>query len=73
MTFSAIQARWFVLSWCSGAAQEVPMPKALQEVTMRPYQREGLCWLAFLRRSGLHGVLADDMVRRLTYQTDPSE
>ena len=28
---------------------------------LRPYQREGISWLAFLRRSGLHGVLADDM------------
>lgn len=38
------------------------MPAALGGVQMRPYQREGLAWLAFLRRSGLHGVLADDMV-----------
>lgn len=30
-------------------------------VTLRPYQRDGINWLAFLRRFGLHGVLADDM------------
>jgi TATA-binding protein-associated factor len=30
-------------------------------VTLRPYQQEGINWLAFLRRFGLHGVLADDM------------
>lgn len=28
---------------------------------MRRYQQEGINWLAFLRRFGLHGVLADDM------------
>ncbi|MDE2262700.1 MAG: DEAD/DEAH box helicase [Gammaproteobacteria bacterium] len=28
---------------------------------LRPYQREGLGWLQFLRRHGLGGVLADDM------------
>ncbi len=31
--------------------------------TLRRYQQEGINWLAFLRRFGLHGVLADDMVR----------
>ena len=29
--------------------------------TLRPYQREGLGWLAFLRWFGMGGVLADDM------------
>jgi SNF2 family DNA or RNA helicase len=28
---------------------------------LRPYQREGLGWLAFLREMGLGGCLADDM------------
>lgn len=28
---------------------------------LRSYQRAGISWLAFLRRCGLHGVLADDM------------
>lgn len=58
---------------CSGAAIEVQMPSALRDVTMRPYQREGLAWLAFLRRSGLHGVLADDMVpTTFIFQTSAS-
>jgi len=39
---------------------QLPMPIA---VKLRPYQQEGINWLAFLRRFGLHGVLADDMVR----------
>src|SRR5690606_28168254 len=29
--------------------------------TLRPYQREGLGWLAFLRWFGMGGILADDM------------
>ncbi|MGQ0647088.1 MAG: DEAD/DEAH box helicase [Gemmatimonadaceae bacterium] len=29
--------------------------------TLRPYQREGLGWLGFLRRMGFGGCLADDM------------
>jgi TATA-binding protein-associated factor len=29
--------------------------------TFRRYQQEGINWLAFLKRFGLHGVLADDM------------
>ena len=29
--------------------------------TLRRYQQEGINWLDFLRRFGLHGVLADDM------------
>ena len=33
-----------------------PLPYSL-----RPYQCDGVSWLAFLRRFGLHGVLADDM------------
>ncbi|KAK9916950.1 hypothetical protein WJX75_009151 [Coccomyxa subellipsoidea] len=28
---------------------------------LRAYQKAGISWLAFLRRCGLHGVLADDM------------
>ncbi len=39
---------------------EVPLPDGLQ-ATLRPYQRQGLDWLQFLRSNGLAGVLADDM------------
>lgn len=31
------------------------------KLELRKYQREGVCWLDFLRRYGLHGILADDM------------
>ena len=37
--------------------------------TLRPYQREGLGWLQFLRRHRLGGVLADDMGLGKTVQT----
>lgn len=30
-------------------------------VELRPYQREGVAWLSFLRAAGLGGLLADDM------------
>lgn len=36
-------------------------PGVTLSVNMRPYQQEGINWLAFLRKFGLHGVLADDM------------
>ena len=34
---------------------------AALQIEPRPYQRDGISWLAFLRRFGLHGILADDM------------
>ena len=44
-------------------------PPAGLRATLRPYQREGLTWLQFLREFGLHGVLADDMGLGKTLQT----
>lgn len=37
------------------------LPFNLQVGSLRRYQQEGINWLAFLRRFGLHGILADDM------------
>ncbi len=37
--------------------------------TLRPYQREGVDWLCFLRDAGLGAVLADDMGLGKTVQT----
>ncbi len=37
--------------------------------TLRPYQRQGVSWLAFLRDTGLGAVLADDMGLGKTLQT----
>ncbi len=40
--------------------KEVEQPERFQG-TLRPYQQQGLSWLAFLDRFGLGGCLADDM------------
>jgi superfamily II DNA or RNA helicase len=45
-----------------------PLPDDLG-ATLRPYQRQGVSWLHFLRESGLGGVLADDMGLGKTLQT----
>ncbi len=50
------------------ALGEVPPPAGLV-ATLRPYQREGLSWLQYLRQQGLGGVLADDMGLGKTLQT----
>jgi len=44
-----------------------PLPKGLLS-TLRPYQRTGYDWMRYLRRAGLHGVLADDMGLGKTHQ-----
>lgn len=46
----------------------VEPPKGLH-ATLRPYQQQGLNWLAFLRAFQLGGVLADDMGLGKTLQT----
>ncbi|MCE2660666.1 MAG: DEAD/DEAH box helicase [Rubrivivax sp.] len=43
-----------------GSPPEVPVPQGLG-LTLRPYQRQGLDWLQYLREHGLAGILADDM------------
>ncbi|RMI09073.1 DEAD/DEAH box helicase [Cellulomonas triticagri] len=42
------------------APHPVPVPRGLR-ADLRPYQAEGLAWLAFLWRHRLGGILADDM------------
>ncbi|PRP74806.1 putative TBP associated factor (Mot1) [Planoprotostelium fungivorum] len=39
------------------------------EATLRPYQKEGVSWLNFLRRYHLHGALCDDMGLGKTLQS----
>ncbi|MDZ4288036.1 MAG: DEAD/DEAH box helicase [Prosthecobacter sp.] len=46
----------------------VPLPSGLK-AELRPYQRDGLSWLQFLREFGMHGILADDMGLGKTVQT----
>lgn len=54
------------------AASASPVPVAVPDglqATLRPYQQEGLDWLAFLHRNQLGGILADDMGLGKTVQT----
>ena len=44
-------------------------PPAGFHLDLRPYQREGLAWLQFLRANELSGILADDMGLGKTAQT----
>jgi superfamily II DNA or RNA helicase len=48
---------------------ETIAPPVGLSVELRPYQRQGLDWLQFLREYGLGGVLADDMGLGKTVQT----
>ncbi len=53
-------------------ASAAPVPRqepATLKATLRPYQREGLGWLHFLREAGIGGCLADDMGLGKTVQT----
>lgn len=54
----------------SGRAQlpEVAMPTSVQ-ADLRPYQKQGVNWLQFLREYSLAGILADDMGLGKTLQT----
>jgi len=53
-----------------GKAQDYVAPVSLKnEAVLRRYQQEGVNWLAFLKRFGLHGVLADDMGLGKTLQS----
>jgi len=47
---------------------DAPEPADLT-AELRPYQRQGMSWLAFLRDAGLGAVLADDMGLGKTLQT----
>src|SRR6185436_4255841 len=44
----------------AGPAPDADLPRGLR-ADLRPYQREGVAWLAHLRALGANGVLADDM------------
>ncbi|QIL44392.1 DEAD/DEAH box helicase family protein [Acidovorax sp. HDW3] len=52
----------------AGQLPEVAPPTGLQ-AELRPYQRQGMAWLQFLRQHQLGGVLADDMGLGKTLQT----
>ena len=48
---------------------DVELPFELLTGSLRKYQQEGINWLAFLQRFGLHGILADDMGLGKTLQS----
>ncbi len=49
---------------------ELPCPPLGRlEAVLRPYQKQGVAWLGFLRRSGFGGILADEMGLGKTLQT----
>lgn len=50
------------------APKEAPIPNDLQKI-LRPYQRDGVCWLYQLERNGCCGLLADEMGLGKTLQT----
>jgi TATA-binding protein-associated factor len=43
--------------------------EALLDVKLRPYQQQGVNWLAFLKKFNLHGILCDDMGLGKTIQS----
>lgn len=45
----------------TGEARWVCPPLGALEAVLRPYQKEGVAWLGFLRESGFGGLLADEM------------
>ena len=47
---------------------DVDVPEGLQ-ATLRPYQKDGVAWLQYLRDQRLSGILADDMGLGKTLQT----
>ncbi|CEN59995.1 Putative TBP associated factor [Aspergillus calidoustus] len=52
----------------SRKVEEFQLPVAIK-AELRPYQQEGVNWLAFLNRYNLHGILCDDMGLGKTLQT----
>jgi hypothetical protein len=61
-------AEWLEQFTGSEALEELPQPASLSG-SLRPYQRYGYSWLAFLRKWGLGACLADDMGLGKTIQT----
>jgi SNF2 family DNA or RNA helicase len=75
--FNASELRWFGDNKLRQLGKKLSNFKSLKNVsvpksflaTLRPYQREGVNWLQFLRKFQLNGILADDMGLGKTVQT----
>ncbi|MFT2719775.1 DEAD/DEAH box helicase [Deinococcus sp. A31D244] len=65
----AVQARWLGAERLLELGRKLRDFNGINDVTppanlnadLRPYQRQGLAWLQFLREYGMGGILADDM------------
>lgn len=44
------------------------MPVAIK-ADLRPYQRDGVSWLAFLAKYQLHGILCDGQSKQAAWKT----
>ncbi|GAB5359036.1 hypothetical protein AAMO2058_000510000 [Amorphochlora amoebiformis] len=54
--------RGFVRQLLEGARiEDHPIVYKPHDVVLRPYQAEGVAWLLFLKKFGMHGALCDDM------------
>ena len=53
----------------SGDAKLECPPLGDLETVLRPYQKQGVAWLGFLRENGFGGILADEMGLGKTLQT----
>ena len=53
----------------SGEAKLECPPLGDLETVLRPYQKQGVAWLRFLRENGFGGILADEMGLGKTLQT----
>ena len=53
----------------SGEAKLECPPLGDLESVLRPYQKQGMAWLQFLRENGFGGILADEMGLGKTLQT----
>lgn len=53
----------------SGETQLECPPLGTLETVLRPYQKQGVAWLGFLRENGFGGILADEMGLGKTLQT----
>ncbi|KRY79818.1 TATA-binding protein-associated factor [Trichinella pseudospiralis] len=54
---------------CNPAALPLVKLPSILEGELRPYQKEGVTWLAFLKNYSLHGILSDEMGLGKTLQT----
>ena len=73
LPIEAIETEGWLNEWLQRFSQsekleELPQPSGLS-AQLRPYQKYGFSWLAFLRRWGLGACLADDMGLGKTIQT----